>query len=236
MPSSPTATGPSDLAVCDCPKARHDHGTRDMYGYHKCRCTPCATASRDYYRSTAHLTRTKKWANADLARKRILQLRAAGLTMDAMAGLCGGHVSNLRYVLRGPGGRTVQRILPSTLDALNAISYKDVAGRTISKDTRVDGTVPRLQTMALHAVGWCSEELSSQSGISVQTFNKLMRGFGTTEEMRQRIDVLYQRLRRTIPPQDEPLQQLRVRRALRKAEPNGWTPGMAESLDYDEAA
>ncbi|WP_139187277.1 hypothetical protein [Pseudarthrobacter chlorophenolicus] len=236
MPSSPTAAGPTDLAECDCPKARHDHGTRDMYGYHKCRCTPCAAASRDYYRSTAHLTRTKKWASAELARQRIIQLRAAGLTMDAMADLCGVRVSNLHYILSGPGGRTVQRILASTLDSLNAISYKDVAGRPISKDTRVDGAVPRLQTMALHAAGWCSEDLSSRSGISVQTFNKLMRGSGTTHEMRQRINVLYNRLHGTVPPEAEPLQRIRVRRALRKAEANGWTPGMAQSLDYEEAA
>lgn len=236
MPSSPTAAGATELAVCDCPKASHEHGTRDMYGYHKCRCVPCAAANRDYYRSTSHLTRTKKWANAELARKRILQLRGAGLTMDAMAGLCGVHVSTLQYILNGPGGRTVQRILASTLEALNAISYKDVASRPISKDTRVDGTVPRLQTMALHAVGWCAEDLSSQSGISVQTFNKLLRGFGTTEEMRQRIDALYNRLLKTVPPQSAPLQRIRVRRALRKATENGWTPDMAERLDYDEAA
>jgi lambda repressor-like predicted transcriptional regulator len=207
-----------------------------MYGYHKCRCTPCAGANRNYYRATSHLTRTRKWASAELARKRILHLRDAGLTMDAMADFCGVHVSTLQYILSGPGGRTVQRILASTLDALNAISYKDLAGRTISKDTKIDGTVPRLQTKALHASGWCSDDLSARSGISVQTFNKLMRGFGTTQDMRQRIDVLYQELRRTVPPQAEPLQQIRVRRALRKAKANGWTADMAEDSGYAEAA
>lgn len=207
-----------------------------MYGYHKCRCLPCGAANREYYRSTAHLTRTRKWADADLARKRILQLRAAGLTMAAMADLCGVHASTLQFILKGPGGRTVQRILASTLDALNAISYKDLVSKPISKGTKVDGTVPRSQTMALHASGWCSEELSAQSGISIQTFNKLMRGFGTTEEMRGRINILYQRLHRTVPPQTEPLQQIRVRRALRKAGASGWTPDMAEWCGYAEAS
>jgi lambda repressor-like predicted transcriptional regulator len=207
-----------------------------MYSYHKCRCIPCAAANREYYHATAHLTRTKKWADAELARKRILQLRAAGLTMDAMAEMTAVHVSTLHYILNGPGGRTVKRILTSTLDALNAISYKDIAGRELTSDTRVDGVTPRLQTMALQAAGWCTEDLSKCSGVGKQTFNRLMRGLGTTEEMRGRIDSLYRELHRTTPPQDTPLQQMRVRRALRRAEANGWTTDMAEDLDYAAAS
>ncbi|QOT19597.1 hypothetical protein HMI59_23530 (plasmid) [Paenarthrobacter sp. YJN-5] len=236
MPSSLTATEPTNLAICDCTKASHEHGTRDMYGYHKCRCIPCGTANREYYRSTAHLTRTRKWADAELARKRIFQLREAGLTMEAMADLSTVNIANLHYILRGPGGRTVKRVLTSTLDALNAISYKDIAGWELTGDTRVDGTVPRLQTMALQAAGWCPEDLSELSGVGRQTFNKLLRGFGTTEEMRRRIDSLYTGLRRTAPPQDTPLQQMRVRRALRKAEANGWTVDMADDAEHARAA
>lgn len=236
MPSSPTALHATTRASCDCPKASHQHGTRDMYSYHKCRCTPCAAANRAYYQSTAHLTRKKKWADAEQARQRILKLRAAGLTMDAMAELSGVNVSTLHFILSGPGGRTVRRVLASTLDALNAISYRDIAGLPISDDTRVDGETPRLQTMALTAAGWCPEDLADLSGVCLQTFNRLLRGFNTTEEMRRRIDSLYQGLYSGTPPEQTPLQKTRVRRAMKRAAQNGWTTDMAEAIDYRAAA
>lgn len=207
-----------------------------MYGYHKCRCIPCATANREYYRSTAHLTRTRKWADAEHARQRILQLRAAGVSIETMADLCAVHASTLRFILSGPGGRTVRRVLASTLDSLNAISYRDIAGRAVTKNTRIDGERPRLQTMALTAAGWCPEDLSELSGVGRQTFSRLLRGFTTTEEMRQMIDALYRDLRRSTPPQQTHLQRMRVRRALKRAAENGWSTGMAEDDEYVAAA
>ena len=74
-PSRPSATDETDLAVCNCRKASHDHGTRDMYGYHRCRCLPCRAANRDYFRSTAHLTRSREWADAEPVRQRIQELQ-----------------------------------------------------------------------------------------------------------------------------------------------------------------
>jgi hypothetical protein len=36
MSSMPASPAPAALPVCTCKKASHDHGTRDMYGYHRC--------------------------------------------------------------------------------------------------------------------------------------------------------------------------------------------------------
>lgn len=234
MPSSPSATTATDLAVCNCRKASHDHATRDMYSYHRCRCLPCRAANRDYFRSTAHLTRTLKWADAEPVRQRILQLREAGLTMKAMSELSGVPISGLTTILHGPHGRTVKRVLASTANAINAVSYKDIAAYSPTDKTRIDGTVARLQTMALQAAGWCSEDLAERGGVGKQTFNRLMRGLGTTEQMRRRIDLLYRELRWAAPPQDTPLQRTRVRRALRRAAANGWTTTMVEDAEYGE--
>ncbi|QOD06009.1 hypothetical protein [Pseudarthrobacter sp. BIM B-2242] len=233
-PSRPSATDETDLAVCNCRKASHNHGTRDMYGYHRCRCLPCRAANRDYFRSTAHLTRTLEWADAEPVRQRLLQLREAGLTFQAISDLSGLQITALKTVLKGPNGRTVKRVLASTADAINAVSYKDIAAYSPTDKTRIEGSVARLQTMALQAAGWCSEDLAERSGVGKQTFNRLLRGLGTTEEMRRQIDALYQELRWTDPPQDTPLQRTRVRRALRRAAENGWTTTMVEDAEYGE--
>lgn len=234
MPSSPSAIEESPLAVCECRKASHDHGTRDMYSWHRCRCLPCKAANRDYFRSTAHLTRRHKWADAAPVRQRILQLREAGLTYQALCDLSGLQLTAITTILRGPNGRTVKRVLASTAAAINAISYKDIAAYSPTNATRIDGSVARLQAMALHAAGWSPEELSERSGVGPQTFYRLLRGFGTTEQMRQRIDALYQDLRWAAPPMDTPLQRTRYRRAIRKSEANGWTRSMVDDAEYGE--
>lgn len=233
MPSSVSAEE-TDLAVCNCPKATHDHGTRDMYSYHKCRCLPCRAANRDYFRATAHLTRIHAWTDAEPVRNRILQLREAGLTLQAISDLSGVQITRLNALLYGQLGRTVKRVLAGTADALNSVGYKAIAAYVPTDDTRVEGTVSRMQTMALVAAGWSPEELAERSEVCTQTFYRLMRGYGTRELQRRQIDAVYRELRWTAPPQNTPLQRTRVRRALRRAATNGWTTTMVEDAEYDE--
>jgi hypothetical protein len=102
--------------------------------------------------------------------------------MHAMVELTAVHVATLRYMLSGPKGRRVQRVLTSTLDALNAISYKDITGRKLTDDTRVDGTSPACRPWHCRPPDG-AEDLSELCGVRRQTLNNLLRGFGTTEQM-----------------------------------------------------
>lgn len=199
-----------------------------MYGYHRCRCLPCMNANRAYYRSTSHLTSKHRWVEAELVRERITELRQAGLPMTAIAEMTGISESNLHGIFRGPGGRIPTRVRTSTLDALNAIRSRDIINRELTDDTRIDGSVLRLQIQSLHATGWSTRELADTSDVSIKTFDRLMRGLNTTEIMRRKIDRIYQERAFTPAPQETDLQKTRAERALTKAAANGWTPGMAE--------
>lgn len=211
------------LPVCDCPRARHDHGTRDMYGYHRCRCVPCQDANRDYYRTTAHLTRKHKWADAEPARRRVLLLREAGLSIKAMAHLSGVSASQLSFLVRGPQGRTVQRVYATTLAALNAITYRDVAAVEIPAGTYVDAGAARRQLQALTAAGWSMAAVAQRSGVHRTTLIDILNGGGTREGIRSRIQEAHTALRGTPPPASTRYERSAAGSARARAATNGWT-------------
>ena len=235
MAVAPTALEPTPFAVCDC-SADHEHGTRDMYSYHRCRCPACGEANNAYYGQTAHLRWKRQWVDPEPVRQRILLLREAGLSVQQMADMCGVQTSVLFHVLHGRGGNRPKRVLASTLDALLAVRARDITAVELTDGAKVDGAVPAAQTKALHAMGWTVEDLSERSGVGIQTFYKLLRGRGTTEAMRRRIDALYRELHTIAPVAETPLQAARYKRALRRSAEHGWTPGMAEDAQYGQAA
>lgn len=228
MPASP----PDTLPVCDCPRARHEHGTRDMYGYHRCRCVPCAGANRDYYRSTAHLTAKRQWVPAEPARSRVLLLREAGLSIKSMADLCGVYPSQLQFLIRGPKGRVVQRVHASTLAALNAITYRDVAAAGIPDGTYVDASGARRQLQALTAAGWSMSGVSQRTGIHRGTLIGVLNGSGTREGTRLRIEAAYLSLRATTPPAATRYDRSASCAARARAAANGWTIQQDEDFAY----
>lgn len=232
MPSS----SPSDVhPVCDCPRASHTHGTRDMYGYHRCRCVPCSEASRDYYRATAHLTTRYDWVPAEPARRRVLLLREAGLSIKAMADLCGVYPSQLQFLVRGPKGRVVQRVYASTLAALNAITYRDVASVEIPAGTYVDAAGIRNKLQALTAAGWSMAAVAKQTGMHRGALIDILNGAGTREGSRRRIEDALASLTGMAPPDSTRHERSAAGAARARAAANGWTTRL-DDFDLEDAA
>lgn len=224
------------LPVCDCPRASHVHGTRDMYGYHRCPCTPCKAANRDYHRATAHLTTRNQWVPAEPARRRVLLLREAGLSIEVIAEMCAIHPSQLRFLIRGPRGRVVQRVYASTLAALNGITYRDVAAVQIPPGTFVDAAGARRQLQALTAAGWSMAAVAQRTGLYRGTLKDILNGTGTREHTRLRIDAAYQELQSAPPPLATRHDRSAAGAARARAAANGWTTRLADDLDLEDAA
>jgi transcriptional regulator with XRE-family HTH domain len=229
---------PSDaLPVCACRRATHAHGTRDMYGYHKCRCIPCSAANRDYYRATAHLTTRNNWVPAEPARRRVLLLKDAGLSVKAMAEMCGVSPSQLQFLIRGPKDRVVQRVYASTLAALNAITYRDVAAVELPPGTFVDAATTRRQLQALTAAGWSMAAVARAAGLYRGTLIDILNGTGTREAMRLRIDAAYDQLHGTPPPSATMHERSAAGAARARGAANGWTIYQVEDFtDLADAA
>ena len=175
-------------------------------------------------------------ADADVARQRIRVLREAGLTLTQMAELCGVNVKILEYALGGRSKRLPQRIRQSTVDALNAISYRDLAIVPQRPGRKVDGRIPRLQLQALHSLGWSLKDVEAVITTRAGSMSRILRGFGTTHEVRQRIDEAYHLLRHQAPPTATVAQRKSVARVKLLAKAEGWYAFMVEEVQHDETA
>jgi hypothetical protein len=229
--SSPTAI-PVALAICNCRKANHEHGTRDMYGYHRCKCAPCAEANREYNRQSARYKPRRAMVDAELVRQRVAVLRAAGLTVAQIADFCAVSPKVIDYAVKGRKGRLPKLVQASTLQSLNAIRYTDVAAAERPEGRPVNGDTPRRQVQSLHSIGWGSREIAARIGATPETVRRLLKGYMTTELLRRRIDSLYTELRQTPAPQRTPQEKASASHAIRRARENGWTPETAEDREY----
>lgn len=232
MPSSSHALEKTDLAVCNCPIASHEHGTRDMYGYHKCRCIPCGEANREYNRLATKHRKRREMVDADLVRARIAKLRAAGLTIVEIADLCAINAKVIDFAIHGRNGRKPKMVQASTFHALNAIGFKDIAAVERPRGRKVDGDLPRRQIQSLHSLGWGMFEIGSRAGATAATLNRILKGFMTTEELRVRIGEVYEELHGTTPPTDTTGKKVRASQARTRAAANGWTPDTASDYEY----
>jgi hypothetical protein len=236
MPAAPSATQRATLATCDCTQASHTHGTRDMYGYHRCGCTPCGDANRDYNRRAAKYKPRREMVDAELVRARVAVLQAAGLTVLEIAGLAAINSKVIDYAVHGRKGRKPRTVQASTLRALEAISYRDAATVQRSDGRPVNGDIPRRQVQALHSIGWGTHEIAVRIDATPETVRRLLKGYMTTEVLRRRIETAYQELRTATPPAETCEEKTRVSRARRIARENGWTVDTAEDHRYPAAA
>lgn len=203
-----------------------------MYGYHHCRCTPCGDANREYNRQAAKYRPRREMVDADLVRARIAKLRAAGLTVAEIAGLCAVHPKVIDYAIKGRNGRKPKTVKASTFRALNAIRHKDVATLERPAGRKVPGDSARLQVQSLHSIGWCGREIASRAGIHDSTISSLLAGNGITEDARVRIDRIYAELHSTCPPLETAAQRARATVARNRALANGWTTDTATDHEY----
>lgn len=211
------------LPVCACPRATHVHGTRDMYGYHRCHCAPCTAANRDYCRATARLKTSNRWVPAEPARARVLLLKEAGLPVAAIADLCAVAPSQLQFLIRGPKGRVVQRVLATTLAALNAISYRDVAAAELPAGTYVDAAPLRRQLQALTAAGWSMAAVARATGLRDRNLIDILNGGGTREAARRTIEAALAPLDGKAPPESTRYERSAAGAARALAGAHGWS-------------
>jgi hypothetical protein len=153
-----------------------------------------------------------------------------------MADLCGVYPSQLQFLIRGPKGRVVQRVYASTLAALNAITYRDVATVEIPAGTFVDADIPRRQLQALTAAGWSMAAVARATGLYRGTLKDILNGTGTREAMRLRINAAYQELHGTPPPSATRQERSAAGAARARAATNGWTTRLADDFDLEDAA
>lgn len=218
---------------CTCPAARHEHGTVQAYSQDKCRCGPCRAAK------SAYMKRQKRTVGAlcDAAgpRARLMQLRQAGLSYSGISRLTGLSENTLMNLACTEEGRMVSFVFASTARALGSVRYADALNLPLSPGKTVDGERARLQVQSLHAMGWCVEDIGEAADLKVQSLYRILRGYTVTARTEARIDKAYAALRLSVPARETSLQRARRRRALSRAEANGWMPGMAED-DWAAAA
>ncbi|WP_230854505.1 hypothetical protein [Arthrobacter terrae] len=236
MPSLPTLTHPTGLPICDCTEAwePHEHGTRGMYGYHRCRCAPCRTANRDYNRENTKYRPRRQMVDADLVRARIAKLRAAGLTLGEIADMCAVNSKVIDFAVHGRNGRKPKTVQASTFRALNAISSKDIASVERPRGRKVDGDIPRRQIQSLHSFGWGMFEIGSRANATAATLNRILKGFMTTEELRASIDRVHAELHGMEAPTATTSEKARASKARTRADANGWTPDTSSDLEYSQ--
>lgn len=232
MPSSPLALDPTELPVCNCSKASHEHGSRDMYGYHRCRCIPCGDANREYNRQATRHRKRREMVDADLVRARIAKLRAAGMTIAEIADLCAVNAKVIDFAVHGRQGRKPKTVQASTFRALNAIKAKDIASLEKPAGRKVDAEVPRRQIQSLHSFGWGPYEIGARAGATDATINRILKGYMTTGELSARIGQVHTELHGTDAPTDTPEQRTRATKARNRALANGWTRDTATDAEY----
>ena len=203
-----------------------------MYSYHRCRCARCTDANTAYYQATAHLTRRHEWSPAEPARRRLALLRESGLSIPAIAALCNVAPSQLRYLIRGPKGRVVQRVRRSMLEALNAVSYQDVSAAQLPPGTYVDGAPSMRQLQSLSAAGWSMAALARKTGVSKGTLISVINGGGTRESTRIRIADAHKTMHALAPASGSSHERSAVGAARARAAANGWTVYEDEDFSY----
>jgi transcriptional regulator with XRE-family HTH domain len=222
------------LPVCTCTQASHIHGTRGMYDKHHCPCRPC----RDANRIASSLHRRPKpprhpMVDGAQVRERIAVLRAAGLTLDEIADMCGLSPSVIAFDFNGRDGRPAPaRVRASTLAALNAIRARDIALVERPQGRKVDGGAARRQVQALYSCGWDAQDIAERIGVHKTTIGNLLKGLGTTEKVRAGVSKVHAELHGTEPVQDTPTRKGRVTLARQRALANGWTADTADDHEY----
>lgn len=216
-----TAMPSTRLPVCECTTVRHEHGTRNMYSYHRCPCAPCKAASR------AHRAKARgagiDWVDAAPARARLELLIDAGLTIAAVADLCATDLSQMYALRNGRRGKPVAKVRAITLNSLLAIKTRDVVSYELPAGAKISGDSARKHLQALHCLGWSVDALHEESGLANSALRGLLSGDGTTEEFRLKVEALHGRLCQQAAPRTTAAQILRSNNALARAAAHGWT-------------
>lgn len=215
--------------ICDCPRARHDHGDNVMYVHHKCRCSVCKTANRDRERARARakLYGRNRLTDAEPARVHVRELMAAGMGIKRIAEVAGMTANRIGELLYGRGGKDprpprkqISKVLESKLLAVK-LDLADGA------NTDSLGSIRRLR--ALVAMGWSQSRLAQRLDMEQTNFGGIIHGdrFEILVSTAKRVEALFDELWDQPPPAETHHQKISVSRSKTYAKSHGWAPPAA---------
>lgn len=221
-------------AVCQHPKARHQHGTSTMYVLDKCGCAPCTAAATRYnkLRGLRAMSGTTPcgWVDAGPVREHVRWLQTQGValkTVTALSGAGGGLLTALMYGRPRPDGTRrppSKRINGATAGRILAVQ-PSLAVKPAA--ALVDGTGAARRLQALVWLGWSQSQLADQLGLTRASFGKTVTGrprvFASTA---RGVIALYERLWDTPPPEETHRQKTAAARSRRLARERRWKPPM----------
>lgn len=208
---------------------RHTHGTRAMYVWDRCRCTPCRAANTRDQKANVHAVRHGQRALVDAAPviAHLEQLVAAGVWWRQIAATSGVSRSALSKLRNGQSAK-IRRATAARLLAITA------ANPSAAPHALVDATGTRRRLQALVALGY---SLASLARPNIDAW-RVARGTLVFEATRAAVATLYDELSECPPETGTREQRASVTRSQRFARAQGWAPPIAwdpDSLDDPEA-
>lgn len=220
---------------CQCPQARHEHGTQLAYIRDRCRCEPCREANtiRERTRNRAKLYgRYDGLVDAEPVREHIRLLSASGVGLKRIAvltGMGGGVLTKLVYgqpredgTRRPPSARCTPRVR----DRILAVQPDDLAPCALVDSA---GTHRRLQALVVN--GWSQCQLAARLGMARSNFGTTMKAARVRRSTADAVRALYEQLWDTAAPEDTHRERIAASRARRYAHEAGWVPPLAWDED-----
>jgi hypothetical protein len=209
------------------------HGTLSGYKIHRCRCTPCRAANRDYNDRYNRLNAYGRWAplvDAAPVRQHVNQLRAKGLGAARIAQLAGVGTATVQHLVwRHHSGRPpTKRLRPHVAQALLAVKA-DTSALADGAFVNAAGTRRRIQALA--AFGWSIAEQARRLNRGIRNFNDLLTQQLVTVRTAREVAELYEQMSATPPPAG--MVRTRTRRMAANRE---WAPPLAWDDDIDDPA
>lgn len=124
---------------CQCPRARHVHGTLGAYQYDGCRCFACRLARSRAHTAYAHggTWREADWGTAIGVARRLQALTAIGYTDRALAPMLGMHPSYVVRLRAGIGQRVTDETRRLVVDLYDQLWDRPYDGPYSVRTTRL---------------------------------------------------------------------------------------------------
>jgi hypothetical protein len=226
--------------VCNCPRVKHEHGTRASYITCECRCAECREAAtkaanrferqKVYGRSKAHQV------DAEPARKHLKRLRRRGWGIRAVSKEIAVSKSTLQRVLYGTPSKGIRNTKTVKAEISERIlAFTPIATRKKYADTKIeltDSTGSQRRIQALMVRGYSLPALAAESGKTSGNFKLILASKRVLVTTADEISRLYDRLWDKNPPANTVGERISIGMAKRFALGNGWLPPMA--WDDDE--
>lgn len=216
--------------LCDCKRARHDHGDNVMYVHHKCRCDICRTArtNKEKERRRAKLYGRSYLTDAEPARQHIRGLMAQGMGWKRIAKAAGLSPSSVYPILWAQDTksrkRPMRKQISKALEAKLLAVTPDIAPGSIVDSL---GSVRRLQALA--SMGWSQHRLAGVLGMFPGNFGKVIHGErdGIRVSTAKQVEAFFNENWDKEPVAATRFEQAGITRAKREATARGWVTAAA---------